>query len=140
MEGKSTEMLNNELKKAQNLEQFLESNAKLLKPASVPDYLIAMMIAHDTEKNDVIARAQMTASYAYQIFEGRKNASRDKLIQLALGFPLTIEETDGLLRAGGCSELYVRSKRDALIMFALGKQYSLFETNELLEKNNLEVF
>ena len=71
----------------------------------------------------------------YHIFDGTKNPSRDKLIQLALGFPLTLEETQKLLRLGGYAELYVRDSRDAFLMFALEKKYDLSEVNELLYKN-----
>ena len=76
----------------------------------------------------------MDTTYGYQIFGGRKKSRRDKLLQLAFGFPLTIEETNKLFRAGGMSSLYVRCKRDAICMYCLQQGMKLDECNELLYK------
>lgn len=60
-------------------------------------------------------------------------------IQIAIGFPLTVEDTQYLLRLGGHSELYLHNSRDAYIMFALEKRYGITETNELLFKNGKKI-
>ena len=60
-------------------------------------------------------------------------------MRLAFGFPLTLEETQRLLRLGGCGEWYVRRKRDAYLMFALEKGYDVMQTNELLYEKGVEI-
>lgn len=139
MNNKNTDVLQNELKKAEDVASFIKNNAKLMRPMSVSDYLTKMMIQYDVEKNVLIARSSFSQSYAYQIMDGRKNASRDKLIQMALCFPLTLEETNTLLECGGYNALYVRCKRDVIIQFAIQKKYSLMETNNLLLQNEEEL-
>ena len=59
---------------------------------------------------------------------GTRRPSRDKAIQLAFGFGLDVEETQGLLRAADKSVLYPRIKRDAAIIFAISRKMSLTET------------
>ncbi len=129
---KNTELLQSELKNAKNLSAFFEENAKNLKEKSVPEYLMEMLIKYDVEKSDVVSRAGLSGTYPYQIFDGRKTAGREKLIQLAFGFPLNLEETQRLLKHGGYSELYVKNKREAFIMYALEKGMDIHKLNELL--------
>ena len=90
-------------------------------------------------KPDIIKRSGMEEGYLYQIFNGRRHAKRDKLLQLAFGFPLTVEETQRLLRLGGYGELYVRRKRDVYLMFALEKGYDVQQANMLLYDKGVEI-
>lgn len=137
---KSTERLQSELKSVKNLERFIKENEESLVTKTVPEYLNELLIQYDVEKKDVIHRSGLIGSYGYQIFDGKRSAGREKMLQLAFGFPLTLEETQRLLRLSGYSELYVKKKREALIMYALGMQFDLYQTNDLLEKNEEETF
>lgn len=139
-EEKSTEFLQSELKQAKSLEQFIQENEQNLKAKSIPEYLNDMLIKYDMEKSDVVRRSGLSGTYAYQIFDGKKSAGRDKLIQLAFGFPLSLEETQRLLRFGGHNELYVKKKREAFVMYALEKEYNIDQLNELLYQNEEETF
>ena len=137
---KSTECLQSELKKSESVERFLQTNSAELKFQTVPEYLNEMLIKHNEEKKAVVQTSGLTGTYAYQIFDGKKNAGRDKLIQLSFGFPLSLDETQRLLRLGGYSELYVKKKREAFVMYALEKNYDIYQLNELLYQNEEETF
>ena len=139
-EEKNTAFLQSELKRAESLEQFIKENEQDLKAKSVPEYLNDMLIKYDMEKRDVVRRAGLSGTYAYQIFDGKKSAGREKLVQLAFGFPLTLEETQKLLRFGGHNELYVKKKREAYVMYALEKGYDINQVNDLLYKNEEDTF
>lgn len=129
---KNTEFLQSELKNAKSPADFFKANEQVLEEKSVSAYLMEMLIKYDVEKNDVVVRSGMSGTYPYQIFNGKKAAGRDKLIQLAFGFPLSLEETQRLLKYGGHNELYVKVKRDAYVMFALEKKHTIHQLNELL--------
>lgn len=136
---KDTVTLQSELRHSESVEKFVVENQSELSVMSVAEYLNELLIKYNLEKCDVARRGGFTGNYPYQIFNGKKNASRDKLIQIALGFPLSIEETQYLLQIGGYLGLYVRNSRDAFIMYALDKQYTLEELNELLYKNKKKI-
>lgn len=136
---KDTQLLQSELRNANSAEQFIKENQAELQMVSVAEYLNEMLIKYNTEKCDVAKRGGFVGNYPYQIFNGVKAASRDKLIQIAIGYPLTVDETQYLLRLGGHSELYVRNSRDAYIMFALEKGYGITQTNELLYNNGKKI-
>lgn len=139
MEEKSTTCLQDELRKAEKLEQFEEKNREELQAKTVAEYLNELLIKYDGKKTEITKRASLDEGYMYQIFSGRRNAKRDKLLQLAFGFPLTLEETQKLLRLGGYGELYVRRKRDTYLMFALEKGYDVQQTNMLLYEKGVEI-
>lgn len=136
---KDTVTLQNELRHSESVEQFVRDNSEELGVMSVSEYLNGLLKKYNLEKSDVTKRGGFNGNYLYQIFNGKKKASRDKLIQIALGFPLTVEETQELLKCGGYAELYVRDGRDAFLMFAVEKKYTLREINELLYKNKKRI-
>ena len=57
---------------------------------------------------------------------------RDKLIQIAFGFGLTLEETQNLLKSAGKSVLHPKSKRDAAIIFGISHHMDMMEMQYLL--------
>ena len=103
---------------------------------SLAEHLDALLDQKETSKAEVIYRARLDTVYGYQIFNGTRKPSRDKLLQLAFGFPLTYKETLTLLRIAGVYSLYVRRRRDSIIIFALNKGFSLEQLNELLEQED----
>ena len=98
---KSTDELKNELLKENNIEHFIRKNEDEMYKVTVQEMLGTLLEKYGEKQKDIIKRSFIPAGYAYQVFEGRKNASRDKLIRLAMAFPLSVEETNRLIRAGG---------------------------------------
>jgi len=139
MEKKNTAKLQSELRHAKSVEEFVLENQEELQVKGVSGYLNELLITYDLEKSDVARRGGFVGNYPYKIFNGEKNGSRDKLVQIAFGFPLTVEETQQLLRLGGHSQLYVRNSRDAFLMFALEKGYDMQQANNLLYENKKEL-
>lgn len=129
---KNTEELLRELQKAEDVLQFAKENETELETLSLPEELEMLLVKYKKSKKDVIREAGLDATYGYQIFDGRKKPRRDKLLQLAFGFPLTVEETNRILRAGGVSGLYVRCKRDIVCMHCLQQGMSVDECDELI--------
>ena len=85
----------------------------------------------------VIERSQIERTYGHQLFNGTRRPSRDKVLQLALGLGLSVDETQRLLRAAGKSQLYPRLKRDAVILYALQKKLPILTVQENLTKYGL---
>ena len=139
---KSTEQLMNELKNTTDIGDFLSKNQNEMLDLSLSEYLRQLLGKYNLEKSDVFRRAKMTESnYGYELFrDDSKKASRDKLIQICVGFPLTIEETQEVLRYGKVGTLYPRDERDAYILFALKNGYDVAQLNDLLFTNGLKVF
>ena len=137
---KSTKELINELQKATDIIKFAEDNKDELDALTLTEKLDVFLNDYQKSKIDIIRDAGIDTTYGYQIFDGKKKPRRDKLLQLAFGFPLTVEQTNVLLRAGGMSDLYVRSKRDAICMYCLQQRMLVDECNDMLFKAGEETF
>ena len=133
----TTDLLNNKLLQSDNIEEFIKKNQNELSSSDFCDYLYALVAERGLKNTQAIAQAQMSESYGYQLFNGRRQPSRDKVLQLALGISLTLSETNRLLMLASKSELYVRDKRDAVFMFAINKKMSVIETEKILNSQGL---
>ncbi len=135
---KTTEQLNHEIKEAGNIQDFFASNQNNILTIGLSEYLHALLLEKDLQKKDVVRNSLLDRVYVYQIFAGRKFPSRNKLIALAFGMELSVEETQKLLKISGNRELYARDERDAIILFALHHNMTIFDTNELLYERGLK--
>lgn len=135
---KSTEELLNILKSKRDYSEFLKEEIDELYFASISEYLEILLAQKKLKKGDVINKANLDKSYAYQIFNGNKtNPSRDKLIMLAFGMELNLEETRKLLKISNVSDLYIRNPRDSAIIFCIENKLDLIRTNEKLDELSL---
>ena len=75
---------------------------------------------------------------AYQIFSGTRHPERKKLLCLAVGMSLNLEETQTLLKCAGYAPLYVKMPFDSVVIYGVCKQLSVIEINEILFDNHLE--
>lgn len=127
------------LNHASSIGEYLAHNKDEMLSNELSDYLYNILRIKDMSIADVARKSQLDRTYIYQIFDGRKKPSRDKLIAIAFGFGLSVEETRKLMKASGYRELYVRDKRDAIILYALNHNKSIIEVDEMLYDYNLEM-
>ena len=132
--GISTDVANDNIKKAATFKDFLINNQKNMISVTLSEYLMQLLKQKKLKRARVIQDSGLEKAYVYQIFKGEKRPSRDKLIALAFGLHLNIEETQRMLKLGGCSELYARTKRDALILFCIFRKKSIYATDAALYK------
>ena len=123
------------LLEATSIGGFLAGNQENMLTMNLSEYLMMLLRQKKLKRADVIRDSHLEHAYVYQIFKGEKKPSRDKLIAIAFGLHLNVEETQRMLRLGGCSELYARVGRDAVILFAVSRGMGIEETDELLYSN-----
>ena len=136
---KTTEQLNHEIKEAGNIQDFLVSNQNNILTTSLSEHLRTLLFEKNLQKKDIIHNSLLDRVYVYQIFAGRKFPSRNKLIALAFGMRLSVEETQKLLKISGNRALYARDERDAIILFALHHNMTISDANELLYEHELKL-
>lgn len=134
---KTTGELVNEIKSALDLHGFLKENADDITNPELSEYLDRLLREKKLSRAAAIKNGDLSANYAYQIFSGKKHPSRDKLIRLAVGMGLELEETSRLFKLAGVSEFYPRSKRDAVIMYCIEHKIPTIEIDLLLDELNL---
>ena len=129
----STDELLALLFKERNLESFLQRNESAYLTASFSDYLNAWCKRHLEVPEQVIRRANLEKSYGHQLFSGRRNPSRDTVLQLAFAMQAGLTQAQEMLRIAHRSLLYPRIKRDAAIIYCLHNRVSLVDTQIILQ-------
>jgi len=94
-----------------------------------------------TQKNilpaHVIEKSGIERTFGHQLFNGRRNPLRDKVIQLAVGFGMDYKETQDLLKIARKSVLYPKLKRDAVVIYAVENNLSIFDIQATLSELSL---
>lgn len=138
MKKKNTDGLQQDLMNSPNLTQFLSQNREQFVNKSVSEALNHLFEQKNISKAALAKQAGMSEIYLHQIFAGRRNPSRNRLLCLCYGLEAGIDETQELLRLCGMAQLYPKLKRDAIIYYGLLHGLKLFEVNDKLFDENEE--
>lgn len=92
----------------------------------------------DISKSKLIKLSGLDKTYGYQILDGKRKPTRDKILQLCFGAKLNIEETNRVLKLGNVSVLYSKDPRDVILIYAISNNFSLQETEEKLHEMGFE--
>jgi hypothetical protein len=100
-----------------------------------PEYLNQLRLEKNIRKERLFVESYISPVYGHEIFKGKKHPSRDKIIQLAFGLGLNVDETQKLLRIGNQAELYPKIKRDAVICHSIAHKMTIVQTNSVLTEH-----
>lgn len=132
-----TSTLFRRLFKSPNLQEFMDINETALEIPSFHSYITELCRTMNYVPAQVIKNSSIERTYGHQIFNGTRNPSRDKVIQLAFGFGLNVDGTQKLLKSAQKSLLYPKIKRDAAILYCINNNIDIIETQGVLESLGL---
>ena len=135
---KDTSRIVEELGLCPDFHTFYKENKDYMLSDNLSDLLAALLQSKNLKKSQVIKNAELSEVYGYQIFSGIRIPERKKLLCLAIGMKLNIEETQRLLKCAGYSTLYVKLPFDSIVLYGLCKALSVVQINELLYEYELE--
>lgn len=139
MKEKRTSTLFLELEKNGTFAKFAEINEENFVHSDFSEYISLLSKEKGMAPIKVIKNAQIDRVYGHQLFSGIRKPSRDKVLQLAFGFGLSLAETQKLLRIADKSSLYPKIKRDAAIIYGLNNRMQISEMQEFLFSLDLPV-
>lgn len=135
---KDTAKIVEELGLCDDFTTFYDENKEYMVDQSLPELLAELVEQKGIRKSYAIKAAEISEVYGYQIFSGIRHPERKKLLCLAVGMNLTLDETQNLLRCAGYSPLYVKLPFDSVVIYGICKRLSVIKINEILFGNNLE--
>lgn len=135
---KTAEQLFDELETSE-IKDYLSENSEEFIVESIAKILNEIIEKKNLIKSEVIEHSQLNKVYAYQILQGKRFPSRDKIIPLCIAMRLSLEETQDVLKKSNMPMLYVRNRRDCIIIFAITKGLSVLTCNELLYESNEKI-
>lgn len=133
----STTSLFNKILNTKDIAEFMKDNSGDLEIPSFQTHLSNICSAKALIPEQVIKNAGIERTYGHQLFNGTRKPSREKVIQLAFGLQLDVDDTQKLLQIARKNLLYPKIKRDAAIIFCISKKKDFFETQSVLESLEL---
>lgn len=138
MEKKDTSKIVEELKLCPDFNTFYNENKEYMINSSLSELLNELLKYHNLKKAQVIKKSEISEVYAYQIFSGIRVPERKKLLCLAIGMGLSLDETQELLKCAGYSMLFVKIPFDCVVIYGICNHLTVVEINDLLFQYDLE--
>ena len=135
---KDTSEIVKELGLSQDFKTFYNENKEYMVFSDLAQLSTDILQRKGLKKSHVIKNAELSEIYGYQIFSGARVPERKKLLCLAIGMGLNIDEVQQLLKCAGYPQLYVKKPFDSVVLYGFSKGMSVVEINELLYKYDLE--
>lgn len=130
---KDTSKMLEQLQSCGEFTRFYRENVDaMLGNTTLSDYLASLLQTQGIRKADAIRRSELSEIYAYQIFSGVRVPERKKLLSLAVGMGLTLEQLQNLLKCAGYAPLYVKNTFDCIVIYGICKKLTVSAINELL--------
>lgn len=140
MQEKDTDALLHSLKKAENFQTALSETRDHTIDQTLKDYLNTWLLHKKITKSTVLKKAGITEATGYQYFDGKRNPSREKVIALAIGLDLRLEETNELMKKTGYAQLYPKHPWDAIVIYGITHHLAITEIDDLLYSESLKTF
>lgn len=135
---KDTSKIVEELGLSPDFKTFYAENKDYMVTGNLSELLSQLLLEKNLKKSQVIKASELAEVYGYQIFSGVRVPERKKLLALAVGMGLNIDQAQRLLKCAGYSQLYVKLPFDSIVLYGLCKQLSVLQINELLYEYGLE--
>lgn len=133
MEEKNTSDLMNELSQTnKNLEDYMTDNQEKFININLKNFWNDFIEKSGMSNADIINSADFGYTYFYDVKNGKKIPSRDKILRLAIATHCTIDECQYALKYCGKSQLYPRVKRDSIIIYGISRSLNVFQICNLL--------
>ena len=93
-----------------------------------------MMDRKNVDTAWLVKNAYLERTYAYQILNGKRNPTKDKIVMIALALEMSLIETQRALEISHAGILYPKDERDSVLIYAVEHSLNIRDTNVLLSK------
>lgn len=132
MRERSTDDLGQELMGAPNIDAYIHNNEAFFSEQSITESLAELYERKAVSKAALARKSGMSEVYLHQVFSGRRNPSRDRLLCLCICMGASLEEIQQALKHATYAPLYPKHKRDAIISHGILHGTALEKINEKL--------
>ena len=136
MADRTTSDLTRDLMNQSNIDLYLRNNIASFAEQSVAEQLTELYEKKSISKAELARRAGISEVYLHQVFSGRRNPSRDRLLCICIGLGATLDEIQALLKRVSYAQIYPKIKRDTIISFGVVHHMDLNAINDKLFAEN----
>lgn len=138
MHKKNTDDLKQEIEQVADLQRFLKENEDNFISGDVATHLAKIYEKSPISKAKLAKNAYISEVYLHQLFSGKRNPSRDRILCVLIAMEASLEDIQELLHHCGFGQLYAHNRRDAIIMYGIVHNLSLIRINDTLFKEELD--
>lgn len=135
---KNTSEIVKELGLCPDFRTFYDENKDYMVNKKLTELLAELLEVKGIRKPQAIQRSELSEVYGYQIFSGIRVPERKKLLCLAVGMGLNIDETQQLLKCAGYAPLYAKLPFDSVVLYGICNNLTVLQINEILFAYGLE--
>ena len=135
---KDTAEIVKQLQLSPDFQCFYQENKEYMVDKSLAELLNQLLEQTGISKAKAIKNAEMSELYGYHIFAGTRIPERGKVLALAIGMGLKLDQIQQLLKVVNYSTLYVKRPFDAVVLYGIIKNMSVAQINELLYDYGME--
>ena len=135
---KDTSEIVKQLQLSPDFQSFYQENRDYMVDKTLAQLLEQLLQQTGISKAKAIKNAETSEIYGYHIFAGSRIPERGKVLALAIGMGLKLEQVQQLLKAAGYSPLYVKRPFDSVVLYGIMKNMSVAQINELLYDYGME--
>ena len=129
---KGTGDLEEELMSTDSIDSYIHDNEGYFFERSITEALEELYERKSVSKALLARQSGMSEVYLHQVFSGRRNPSRDRLLCLCICMGASLEEIQQTLKHATYAPLYPKHKRDAIISHGILHGTALEKINEKL--------
>ena len=138
MKSIDTNQLIEELR-SKGLHEYLAKYDGKIDFIEVRKYLNYLIESSPYSKIYIIKESGLNKYYAYQIMNGTKKPTRNKLLPFVFVLGLDLETTPKMFKCCNYPLLSPKNRRDAIIIYAIINKLKLNKVNDLLFEYNLGI-
>lgn len=135
---KDTSEIVKQLHLSPNFQSFYQENKEYMVDQTLAQLLAQLLQETGISKSTAIKNAEMSEVYGYHIFAGSRIPERGKVLALAIGMGLQLDQIQQLLKAASYSPLYVKRPFDSIVLYGILNKMSVAQINELLYDYGME--
>lgn len=135
---KDTSEIVKQLQLSPDFQCFYQENKEYMVDKTLAQLLNQLLQQTGISKAKAIKDAEMSEIYAYHIFAGTRIPERGKVLALAIGMGLNLDQIQQLLKTANYSTLYVKRPFDSVVLYGIMNHMSVAQINELLYDYGME--
>lgn len=128
----NTTLLESALLNENSYEDFEKKYSGNLGVGSFIAELRLLLFKKEFDISDMPKHSGISKSYFYQLANGTRTPSRDKIILVGFSVRASLDEVNVLLKSANKQTLYAKSKRDSIIIYSILHKYKIDDVNKLL--------
>ncbi len=110
------------------------------KELTFTEYFNRFIFEHELVLADIIKASLISKDYAYQLINGRKKPTKDRVIALCVAAGMSFDEINRALKICNVGTLYSKNDRDTAITLCINNNVaSVADINDFLFDHNLPI-